>query len=405
MGIRRHVNLGSYALGNVLKYGPRSAVLVLALMFSTALLCSTEFIHEGVTVDIYASASESPDIVVQRLEAGRQALVPQQWVKNASVVRGVRLVTPRVWGYVDIGGGRLVTVMGVNASVYGLAFGAVGTDVLDGGRFIQPDDRGKIVVGQGIVDLMQNAYSPVTIGVGSSLGIVAYNGTTMEFEVVGVFSSQARVFSNDLIVTDLQSARDLFGLLNASGFTDLAVWTEYHEDINDVAFRLDTRLAGSRVLTRDAIRDLQLKAYGGRAGAVALVWATSLASIVLVAFMASSAASDEARREVGLLKALGYDTVDVIEIRMFEATVISLFGASLGVSAAVFFDFVLGAPGLALFLLGWSIPLLNNGIPLAVSAQTIFTAYVVAITPVIVATVVPAWRNAITEPDTVLRGV
>ena len=126
---------------------------------------------------------------------------------------------------------------------------------------------------------------------------------------------------------------------------------------------------------------------------------------VTLAFTVSASGSDEARRVVGLLKALGYDTVDVLEIRMFESLTLGMLGASLGVSLAIVFDYVLGAPILSGYLLGWSFLLLNGGLPLSISAPTIFTLYVVSIVPILVATVVPAWRNAITEPDVVLRGV
>jgi ABC-type lipoprotein release transport system permease subunit len=66
---------------------------------------------------------------------------------------------------------------------------------------------------------------------------------------------------------------------------------------------------------------------------------------------------------------------------------------------------VLGAPLLAGYLLGWNLLLLNGGIPLTVTLSTVFTVYAVGLVPILVASVVPSWRNAITEPDIVLRGV
>jgi ABC-type lipoprotein release transport system permease subunit len=77
----------------------------------------------------------------------------------------------------------------------------------------------------------------------------------------------------------------------------------------------------------------------------------------------------------------------------------------MGISLAIIYDFYMGAPGLAGYILGWSLVLLNGGIPLVIALPTIFTVYAVALVPILVATVVPAWRNAITEPDIVLRGV
>ena len=90
---------------------------------------------------------------------------------------------------------------------------------------------------------------------------------------------------------------------------------------------------------------------------------------------------------------------------MFESLTLSLLGASLGLSFAIIYDFYLGAPGLAAYLLGWNLVLLNAGLPLEIAPSTIFIVFSVALVPVLVATVIPSWRMAITEPDVVLRGV
>ena len=404
MGVRKHSNLASFALGNVLKYRTKSAAIVLALFISTSILCSVEFIREGVVQDISATVDEGPDIVIQKLVGGRQAVVPLEWLTNVTGTSGVRLATPRVWGYTDVGNGRLLTVMGVNATDYGDIIGAVGTELIDNGRFLNESDSRKMVIGSGIVDMMAASALSVQIDVGSVLSLISFDGELVEFEIIGIFSSESKIFSYDLILTDVESARVVLGVDNSS-CTDIAVWSEYGSDLNSVAFRLDTEMADARVLTRDAISDTMLKTYGGRAGVVALLWTVILLSVVLLAFTASSAGSEEARREVGLLKALGFDTVDILEIRMLESLTLSLLGVSLGISFAILYTYLLGAPLLAGFILGWNLLLLNGGIPLATSLSTVFTVYAVGLVPILVASVVPSWRNAITEPDIVLRGV
>jgi len=404
MGVRKHSNLASYALGNVLKYRTRSVAIIIALFVSTSILCSVEFIREGVVMDVTDSVDEGPDIVLQRLIGGRQVPIPDTWMSNVTDTTGVRVATPRVWGYSDVGSGSLLTILGVNATEYSTMIGAVGTDILGVGRFLNESDYRKMIVGQGIVDMMAASAMPLQVQVGTLLSLITFDGELIEFEVIGIFTSESKIYSYDMILTDIQSAREVLGYENAT-FTDIAVWTNYGSDLNSVAFRLDTGIAEARVLTSDAIRDSMLKAYTGRAGITALLWVILLLSVVLLAFTVSSAGSEEARREVGLLKALGFDTVDVLEIRMLECVTLSLLGVSLGISFAIIFDFILGAPLLAGYILGWSLVLLPGGIPLAISLSTIFMVYAVGLIPILVAAVVPSWRNAITEPDIVLRGV
>ena len=404
MGVRKHSNLASYALGNVLKYRTRSVAIIIALFFSTSILCSVEFIREGVVQDISGSLDEGSDIVIQKLVGGRQVPIPTDWVTNVTGTTGVRAATPRVWGYSDVGSGSLLTIMGVNASEYENMIGAVGTEIVGDGRFLNESDRGKMIVGQGIIDLMATSAMPLHVQVGTILSLIAFDGELIEFEVIGVFSSDSKIYSYDMVLTDIISARDVLGYENDT-CTDIAVWVTPGADLNSVAFRLDTGIPEARVLTQDAISDSMLKAYGGRAGMAALLWTIVLMAVVLIAFTASGAISEEARREVGLLKALGFDTVDVLEIRMIESITLSLLGVSLGISFAIFYDFILGGPVIAGYLLGWSLNLLPGGIPLTISLSTIFIVYTVGVVPILVAAVIPSWRNAMTEPDIVLRGV
>lgn len=403
MGLQKHINLASFALGNIMKYRTRSIAVVVALIISSSLICSMEFIREGLVTDIENSLDEGPDIIVQRLEAGRQAEVPIDWQKNITNIPGVRLCTPRVWGYASVGREKFITIMGVNATEYGEATESIGTSV-DRGRFLNGSDRRRIVIGEGIIDLMHAASSPVTVDVGSTISLIAYNGTLIEFEIIGVFSSKAKIFNYDMIVTDIDSARLLFGLAE-DVCTDYAIWIDFGESMNDVAYRLDHRFSEARVLTRDAISDLTLRSYNDRTGLLTVLWTTVLLSVLILAFATSSAISEEARREVGLLKALGFDTVDILEIRSFESLTVSILGASLGVTVSIVFDFVLGAPGLAAYLLGWSFVLINGNIPLAITPITVFLVYVLAVVPIFIATVVPSWRSAIIEPDVVMRGI
>jgi len=404
MGARKHSNLASYALGNVLKYRTRSTAIIIALFFSTSILCSVEFIREGVAQDVSSSLDEGADIIVQRQIGGRQVPVPMSWISNITMATGVRLATPRVWGYSNVGSGSLLTIMGINATEYGSMIGAVGTDIIGDGRFLNESDRKKMVVGQGIVDLMAASAMPMLVQTGTLLSLITFDGELVEFEVIGVFSSDSKIYSYDMILTDINSAREVLGYENDT-CTDIAVWISHGADLNSVAFTLDATILEARILTQDAISNSMLKAYGGRAGMAALLWTIVLMAVVLIAFTASSAISEEARREVGLLKALGFDTVDVLEIRMLESITLSFLGVSLGISFAIFYDFILGGPLIAGYLLGWNLNLLPGGIPLTISLSTIFTIYVVGLVPILVAAVVPSWKNAITEPDIVLRGV
>ncbi|MHA1167406.1 MAG: hypothetical protein ACTSRU_06260 [Candidatus Hodarchaeales archaeon] len=90
---------------------------------------------------------------------------------------------------------------------------------------------------------------------------------------------------------------------------------------------------------------------------------------------------------------------------MVEITLTGFIATTIGVFGAVIYDFYLGAPVIADLMLGWSVMFPPFILPLKITFDSLLVAYGIGIIPLLIATVVPAWKNAITEPDEVLRGL
>ena len=70
----------------------------------------------------------------------------------------------------------------------------------------------------------------------------------------------------------------------------------------------------------------------------------------------------------------------------------------------IFYDVYMGAPIIRNFMLGWSAIYPNFPVPILISFGSILTLCAAAIIPLLVGTLIPAWKSAITEPDVVMRG-
>jgi len=97
--------------------------------------------------------------------------------------------------------------------------------------------------------------------------------------------------------------------------------------------------------------------------------------------------------------------MDVLEIRIIEYTLTGFIASTIGIFGAIIYDFYLGAPVLADFMLGWSVVFPPFILPLKINLDILIVAYGLGIIPLLIAVVVPAWSNAITEPEEVLRGL
>jgi ABC-type lipoprotein release transport system permease subunit len=171
-----------------------------------------------------------------------------------------------------------------------------------------------------------------------------------------------------------------------------------------VASRIAELMPGARVLDRELMRRSYELTFDTRGGLLSALLLPALAAFLLLAWDRLSGLSAAERREVGVLKSIGWSTTDVLAARLWESTSIAALGAVLGLGIAYVYVFVFDAPGLVDALLGWSAlyPTLELAPTLdLVQLLTIVGAIVV---PFAALSVVPAWRAAIIDPDRALRG-
>ncbi|MBS0002093.1 MAG: ABC transporter permease, partial [Thioalkalivibrio sp.] len=79
----------------------RARNLGLLLVYTTMvfLLASVLFYSSALKQEAALLLAEAPDIVVQRMVAGRHALISGQHAQTLRAIRGVREVEGRLWGY------------------------------------------------------------------------------------------------------------------------------------------------------------------------------------------------------------------------------------------------------------------------------------------------------------------
>jgi ABC-type lipoprotein release transport system permease subunit len=130
---------------------------------------------------------------------------------------------------------------------------------------------------------------------------------------------------------------------------------------------------------------------------------SSLLAFVIFAWEKASGLSAEERREIGILKAIGWETSDVILVKLWEGLVISLLAFLLGVVFAYIHVFFGSAFLFAPALKGWSTLYPDFRLTPSVDPYQIAVLFFLSVVPYAVATMVPSWRAAIVDPDTATR--
>jgi len=394
----RFLNLLNYALNCIQRYRVRTIVILVCLAIAATLFSSVSFLKDGLVKEGELSLKYAPDLTVQGISAGRQTYIESRYAGIIQTIPGVRTVAERIWGYGNIGN-TLLVIVGVDLE--NKAVNPATAYPLESGSFLDSQYNNTVVIGKAVADL-------IGAKVGNVLTILTESNQARQYDVIGVFNSESSIYSADMILMNKNDARIFFDVPD-NKVTDLLVYTKdvdilyYSAQVNYVAREI-SELPNIRVLTKDVLLRAQETTYGARSGFFSIVWYIVLISVAIVAFNQTVVVGHESKFEVGLLKALGFSTSDVIQIRLIESAILGVIAGSIGLAGGIFYDTVLNAPVLRDFMLGWAVLYPNFVVPTYISGQTILLTYVITAVPLLFATVIPSWINATVDPDIAMRG-
>jgi cell division protein FtsX len=111
------------------------------------------------------------------------------------------------------------------------------------------------------------------------------------------------------------------------------------------------------------------------------------------------------RRDVGLLKALGWTTAEIARHQLFRALVIALPATAIGWAAAYALVFVWRASWAGVLLFGWTAsPPPQLTLDPAGALLTLLLVGGLVLAPWLAAVLLPTLRSAVTDPEQWLRG-
>ena len=159
--------------------------------------------------------------------------------------------------------------------------------------------------------------------------------------------------------------------------------------------------------TRQILRDELLRTYDAvfswRGGILLAILCGAVLAFIIFAWDKASGLSVEEKKEIGILKAIGWETSDIIGMKFWEGLVVSLSAFLMGLLLAywhVFFaSFMLFEP----VLKGWSVLYPEFHITPFIDGTQVASLFFLTVVPYTVATIIPSWRAAIVDPDSVMR--
>lgn len=387
------ISILAFALAALARRKARSFALGGGLAFGVALVAAVIFLTEALRAEAGRAHDAQPDVVVQRLVGGRPTTIDSASREKLVDIPSVKSVVPRVWGYVF-----LPSLQG-NVTIVGTPKGApalsVANATLAEGRDLAPGAH-EMIAGVELARFL--GMRP-----GDELGLPSADPRAHAMKLVGTFDSRLDLWTADVVLCDEDDARALLGIPDGDA-VDLAVTLANPNESRVVARTIVERLPGARVIERDLLARVYHLAYGRRAGLVLGATIPALLALFVLAWDRASGVGPDERREIAILKAIGWSTADVLWAKLFESLLVGAAATAVGLLLAYAWVFWLGAPGLRPALVGWSVLYPKTALTPAVDVAQLVGIVLAVLGPFALLSVVPAWRAASADPVETMRG-
>lgn len=365
------------------------AVFVISAMV-VMLLASVMLVTESIERDVKASLASHPDFIVQKMHAGKSVDAPLEWIYALGEIEGVSAVVPRVYGtYLFAPNNTRFTIVGIDL------FDRQISDALekvvegiDARTFLEKD---QMIVGPGVKAVLDQFYFTEHY---------LFRGpgyTPVPVQILETLPEASAMVANDMAIMPIGLARKILGI-GEEYASDIAIYAPNELEHDNIRSKIILSQGGVRVIEKRAMARAYEQLFNYQSGLFLLLFLIVLVTFVIVLYQRYSMISSSDKKEIGILRSLGWSIAAVIRLKVMESFVVALGAFLSGFLLAYLYVFGLDAPFLAEIFTG------SGNLPMEVTFThgadfgTVSLLFLFFVLPFVAAVLIPVWRIAITDP-------
>ncbi|ADR18724.1 ABC transporter permease [Calditerrivibrio nitroreducens] len=386
MKLGREFNIFLFSINLLLKR-KSSYYIFLILTVLVFFIASASFITASIKKELILTHEELPDIVIQRVIGGRQQYVHMDYIDKIVSIPGIKSILPRVWGY------YYFDYSGVNFSI-------VGVDPLEPFYKKSLEESIKHIK----IDELTRRDDWMILGYGvrslfSDIGYVDYayfkkpDGEYVKLRRFDYLNGESAIFTNDIILISQKMARTLLGM-DEDYVTDIAVNVYNKNEVVTIAAKIRDILKDVRTVTKKDILNSYQNVFNYKLGFFITLFGVLIFTMVVIVIDKLGGLSETEKLEIGVLKATGWTTLDVLRLKFYESSFLVLQAYIMGVLLSMIYVYLLKAPIMMNIFNGYATLKTEYQLIFAVDFKTLFFVFIAVVPFYIAAIIIPTYRIA-----------
>ncbi len=347
------------------------------------------FVSSSIKSDLLALLQKESDFIVQKIRSGSRVDVDQSWVDKIERLRGVSDVNGRIYGkYILKDSDKYIDIVGVDP------FGE--DEVLKSLNIKEFLSKDQMILSKSLKEYLKKRYFD------KYFNFFKPNGEKKKVYIYKVFDRSSPYFSGDIAMMSQDLAREILGI-DDDKYSDITLNVANEKERDNVGFQLKSLFYDALVIDKRDLRGDYMKYFDFKSGMFMMLFLLSLFTFMLILYQRFTLANSSERRDVAILRMVGWGIGDVIKLKLFESLIIGISAFMLGVVLAYIFVFVFDAPLFRDIFLGFGNLTHSYDFHPNLDLGLIMTIFIFFITSFVASLLIPIWKIAITDPTEAIK--
>lgn len=366
------------------------AIFIISILI-VFLISSVLFISNSLKKEVFSTLDNQSDFIIQKTNNGKIFDTPISWVEDFSSINGVKNVQQRVYGlYYFMPENVYFTIVGVdlfeentNKNIKELL------SVLNISNFLQNDS---MIIGNGIKKIFDKYHYF------DSYDFKLLPKQSLNVKIFKDLPQEANLVANDLIIMDINLAKKILNI-NEENSTDIVLNVPNDLEKQNIKEQLILKHSNIRILQKESLKKEYENMFNYKGGIFLVLFIVVIFTFILILYQRYSMISSSDKKEIGILKAVGWSIKDIIKLKIIENFIVGFMSFIIGVIIAYIFVFILNAPILKNIFIGFSNVQNDFILNANIEFTTIVTLFLFFIIPFLSAVLIPVWKIAVIDAN------
>ena len=375
----------------LLKHKSKHIAIFIISILIVFLISSVLFISNSLKKEAFSTLENQSDFVIQKINSGKILDTPISWIEDFSSINGIKNTQQRVYGqYYFMPENVYFTIVGLdlfeentNKNLKELL------KILNISDFLQKDS---MIIGNGIKKIFDKYHYF------DSYDFKLSNNKLTTVKIFKDLPPEANLVANDLIIMDINLAKRILNI-NEEDSTDIVLNVPNNLERQNIKEQLILKHSNIRILQKESLKKEYENMFNYKGGIFLVLFIVVIFTFILILYQRYSMISSNDKKEIGILKAVGWSIKDIIKLKIIENFIVGFMAFIIGIIISYIFVFILNAPILKNIFIGFSNIqndfILNPNIDFTI----IVTLFLFFIIPFLSAILIPVWKISIIDAN------